>query len=261
MRNYIPQDDAARKAAPMFRGLLGYFPAALFEVAAHSLDSDRKHNGGNPDGPQWSRGKSADHEDTIIRHLIDAGKRRLGFIGTLIGLAPKGSSAKDARRYHLRCIAWRALALLQEDCEADGAAPGVSSVFPAAVDRLKDKLESMQALHPAQKLAIEAFKVEQSAAAPQPSLGHPGANEVFAQLQAARAADRFAALRGSDEEQQNPPRRVFRVYRKADGGRSGTYPHDYDDREACEREIRGAPMDEKVFKMHRAAYEIREEDE
>jgi hypothetical protein len=46
--------------------------------------------------------------------LIDAGRRGEG----------KG------RRYHLRCLAWRALALLQEDCEDEGAEPGVSSVFP-----------------------------------------------------------------------------------------------------------------------------------
>jgi hypothetical protein len=129
--NYIPQGDQERKDAPMFRGLLGYFPAALFEVAAHSLDSDKKHNPGAVDGPTWSRGKSTDHEDTIIRHLIDAGPRRNSVAFKLAQwLAPKFSSAKDARRYHLRCAAWRALALLQEDCEADGAAPGVSSRFP-----------------------------------------------------------------------------------------------------------------------------------
>jgi hypothetical protein len=132
--HYIPQDDQTRKDAPMFRGLLGYFPAALFEVAAHSLDSDRKHNPGSVDGPHWARQKSNDHEDTILRHLTDAGPRRTSLAWQLFERfkfwAPKGSSAKDARRYHLRCIAWRALALLQEDCEADGAQPGVSSVFP-----------------------------------------------------------------------------------------------------------------------------------
>jgi hypothetical protein len=128
--NYIPQGDQERKDAPMFRGLLGYFPAALFEVAAHSLDSDRKHGADPKDAPHWMRGASTDHEDTIVRHLIDAGRRRLSSVRELLGLAPKGSSAKDARRYHLRCIAWRALALLQEDCEADGAMPGVSSVLP-----------------------------------------------------------------------------------------------------------------------------------
>lgn len=137
--SYIPQDDQTRKDAPMFRGLLGYFPAALFEVAAHSLDSNRKHTLEDTDGPHWARGKSVDHEDTIVRHLIDAGPRRTSgawkLWQKLVALAaPKGSSAKDARRYHLRCIAWRALALLQEDCEADGALPGVSSTFasPAA---------------------------------------------------------------------------------------------------------------------------------
>lgn len=130
MKHRIPQGDAERKAAPMYRALAGYFPAALFEVAAHSLDSDRKHNpGGSPDGPTWSRGKSADHEDCLIRHVIDAGPRRDNKLFQMAA-APKDSTAKDARRYHLRSLAWRALALLQEDCELDGAEPGVSSVFP-----------------------------------------------------------------------------------------------------------------------------------
>jgi hypothetical protein len=97
----------------MFRGLLGYFPGALFEIARHSFESNEKHNPGQP--LQWARGKSSDHWDCIIRHLIDAA----GTNGV-------------ARRYHLRCLAWRALALLQEDCEAEGWAPGVGSVFPSS---------------------------------------------------------------------------------------------------------------------------------
>lgn len=107
---YIPQDDKSRKNAPLYRGLLGYFPAACFEVAAHSMESDQKHNPGNKEGPTWARDKSPDHLDCCMRHIIDAGKR-----GT-----PK-------RRYHLRANAWRALAALQEDCEADGYLPGISS--------------------------------------------------------------------------------------------------------------------------------------
>jgi hypothetical protein len=132
---YLPEDDEVRKDGPMFRGLAGYFPAALFEVAAHSLDSDRKHNPGATEGPTWARGKSSDHEDCIIRHVIDAGPRRgaLGFPEWLLKLFP-GSSARDARRYHLRCLAWRALALLQEDCEATGSAAGVSARFQAPAD-------------------------------------------------------------------------------------------------------------------------------
>lgn len=126
---YIPQDDRERKDAPLFRGLLGYFPAALFEVAAHSLDSDRKHNPGSTTGPNWARGKSSDHEDCIVRHLIDAGPRRGRLPAWLLEKIP-GSSARDVRRYHLRCLAWRALALLQEDCESTGAVDGVSCIRP-----------------------------------------------------------------------------------------------------------------------------------
>lgn len=109
-KHYIPQDDATRKNAPMARGCLFYFPAALFAVAQHSMESDKKHNPGNVDGPHWARTKSSDHADCIVRHLIDAG-------------AP---GEKD-RKYHLRALAWRALAMLQEECEAEGAKPGVSS--------------------------------------------------------------------------------------------------------------------------------------
>lgn len=106
--HYIPQDSAERKTAPMFRGLLGYFPAALFEVARHSFASNEKHNPG--EDLHWARGKSADHADCIVRHLIDAGD-----VNTA------------GRLEHLRALAWRSLALLQEECENQGAKPGVSS--------------------------------------------------------------------------------------------------------------------------------------
>lgn len=159
---YIPQGDQERKDAPMFRGLLGYFPAALFEVAAHSLDSDRKHNPGAVDGPTWARGKSSDHEDCIIRHVIDAGPRRgedwLSKLPAWLLARIPGSSARDAKRYHLRCLAWRALALLQEDCEAAGAEPGVSSRYPSTKETLQTMVDELR--HPAEKLAIEAFKRE-----------------------------------------------------------------------------------------------------
>jgi hypothetical protein len=129
---YIPQGDQERKEAPMFRGLLGYFPAALFEVAAHSLDSDRKHSPDAPEErrPTWHRGKSVDHADCIVRHLIDAGPRRSLLSRLPAWLLEKmpGSSARDAKRYHLRSLAWRALAMLQEDCEATGSAMGVSAL-------------------------------------------------------------------------------------------------------------------------------------
>jgi hypothetical protein len=154
---YLPEDDRERKDAPMFRGLMGYFPAALFEVAAHSLDSDRKHNPGSTTGPNWARGKSADHEDCIIRHVIDAGPRRslLSMLPAWLLAKMPGSSARDAKRYHLRCLAWRALALLQEDCEATGAADGVSCIRSAPADVPRP------AEHPAQVMARDAALAEE----------------------------------------------------------------------------------------------------
>lgn len=164
---YIPEGDQERKDAPMFRGLLGYFPAALFEVAAHSLESDRKHNPNNPTAPNWARGKSGDHEDCIVRHLIDAGPRRGALHTAAAWLLQKlpGSNARDARRYHLRCLAWRALALLQEDCEATGAKDGASCTRPGPVEPTKGPsgapLQHLAPLHPAVKLARHAARVDE----------------------------------------------------------------------------------------------------
>jgi hypothetical protein len=187
----IPQGDSERKAAPMYRGLLGYFPAALFEVAVHSLESDRKHNPGNPTAPNWARGKSMDHEDCIVRHLIDAGKRPArGADGRFVRA---DDPANVSRRYHLTAIAWRALALLQEHCEAEGATPGVSCTFPGetrghrlgeaqrrdalvgiCIDPVHEgePVALVELAHPAQRLAFEAFRRER-----EPSVELGGAGE------------------------------------------------------------------------------------
>ena len=108
MPSVIPQEDEVRKAGPMYRGLLAYFPWALFKVAAHSLRSDLKHNPGNPNPPTWAREKSPDHADCIVRHLAEM------------------HTDPD---YHMAAIAWRALAMLQEHGEkTQGATPGAHSV-------------------------------------------------------------------------------------------------------------------------------------
>jgi hypothetical protein len=94
----LPTDSAARKKVPMCTGLLDYFPDALAAVAAHSYVGNEKHNPGQP--MHHARGKSMDHADCIMRHLA----RRGGFDG-------------DARES--TALAWRALALLQEELEAE----------------------------------------------------------------------------------------------------------------------------------------------
>lgn len=97
----LPTDPTARKNTPMVRGLLDYFPAALAEVAAVSKAGNDQHNPGQP--LHHARGKSTDHADCIVRHLMD-----------------RGTKDTDGQRHSAK-VAWRALALLQEELEAEGA--------------------------------------------------------------------------------------------------------------------------------------------
>jgi hypothetical protein len=94
----IDTDSAERKSFPMARGLLDYFPDALAAVAQHSFIANQKHNPGEE--MHHARGKSTDHADCILRHLVGRG----GFDGDM-----RESTA----------LAWRALALLQEELERD----------------------------------------------------------------------------------------------------------------------------------------------
>ena len=91
-----------RKKYPMARGLLDYFPDALAEVSKVSYLGNEKHNPGEE--MHHARGKSMDHADCILRHLSNRG----GFDGDI-----RESAA----------MAWRALALLQEELEQDWGLP------------------------------------------------------------------------------------------------------------------------------------------
>jgi len=90
--------------------VLDYFPAALAAVARVSKAGNDQHNPGKP--LHWARGKSNDHADCIGRHLVD-----------------RGTFDVDGQRHSAK-LAWRALALLQEEIEAEGCTPGRGSVFP-----------------------------------------------------------------------------------------------------------------------------------
>lgn len=94
----IDADSATRKTYPMAMGLLDYFPDALAEVSRVSYLGNQKHNPGEP--MHHARGKSMDHADCIIRHLVGRG----GF---------------DDELRESASLAWRALALLQEELERE----------------------------------------------------------------------------------------------------------------------------------------------
>lgn len=98
VRDILPADPQSRKNTPLCRGLLDYFPLACAEVARVSKVGNDQHNPGEP--MHWARGKSTDHADCIVRHLMDRGK----------------VDADGCR--HTAKLAWRALALLQEELEA-----------------------------------------------------------------------------------------------------------------------------------------------
>lgn len=90
-------DSRARKDHPACSGLLDYFPDALIAVANVSKQGNDKHNPGEP--MHHARGKSTDHADCILRHLIE-----------------RGDYDEEGVR-HSASLAWRALALLQEELE------------------------------------------------------------------------------------------------------------------------------------------------
>jgi hypothetical protein len=102
----LPTDSKARKEIPLYAGCIAYFPDALAAVAAVSKKGNDKHNPGQP--LHWSREKSSDHQDCIVRHLFDAGK--------------DGTRVDENGDLHAAALAWRALALLQLACEAKAAA-------------------------------------------------------------------------------------------------------------------------------------------
>lgn len=66
----FPTDSQARKDAPIATGFLDYFPDAIFDAARLSKASNDKHNPGEP--LHWSRGKSNDHRDTMLRHTAQS---------------------------------------------------------------------------------------------------------------------------------------------------------------------------------------------
>ena len=73
MRRYLvplrDQTSQERKETPVFSGLLMYFPDACAAVARLSYTANEKHNPGEP--MHWSKGKSNDHADCVVRHLMD----------------------------------------------------------------------------------------------------------------------------------------------------------------------------------------------
>lgn len=95
----LPKEAAARKAVPIASGALDFFPDAIAAVAEVSFVATQQHHPGQP--MHWDRSKSTDEADALMRHFIE-----------------RGTMDHDGLR-HTAKVAWRALALLQKEIEAE----------------------------------------------------------------------------------------------------------------------------------------------
>ena len=88
-----------RKQMPVASGVMDYFPDAIRAIAHCSWVGNEQHNSGEP--LHWSREKSADHSDCLMRHFME-----------------RGTTDSDGVRHSTKA-AWRSLALLQLEIERD----------------------------------------------------------------------------------------------------------------------------------------------
>lgn len=116
----FPLAPAERKEYPVASGVLDYFPDALVAVARVSFLGNQQHNPGKP--LNWDRSKSGDEADAMVRHILQRGTR------------------DDDGQRHSAKLAWRALANLQKEIEAEQA----SEAFDRAV--LDDRPQKEQVL-------------------------------------------------------------------------------------------------------------------
>lgn len=101
----IDMDDTSRKDHPVATGVIDYFPDALLAVASVSMEGARKHGTFNDVGrPTWDRSKSTDDADALMRHFLHRGQFDI-----------------DGHRHSAK-VAWRALAVLQRELDAEESA-------------------------------------------------------------------------------------------------------------------------------------------
>lgn len=106
--NNLPTEASERKKLPITSGVIDYFPLALAKVADVSRVGNEQHNPGQP--LHWDRSKSRDHADCLARHLIE-----------------RGTDDTDGLP-HTAKLAWRALAMLQEEEEGRLGVPRYNEV-------------------------------------------------------------------------------------------------------------------------------------
>lgn len=133
--SFLPTEDAARKALPIFTFITRYFPAVWAELTKVCVAGNIQHNPElDPTDIQWSRGKSTDQLNTAFRHLFDRGCGH--------------HFDTDGQRHIVKAI-WRLCAQAQLDVEGDQLEAEMRSVVDA--QRLQDinvAIDEACELHP-----------------------------------------------------------------------------------------------------------------
>jgi hypothetical protein len=112
----LGHDSAARKRVQLLAAFLRYVPAAAARFALHSQAGNDKHNPGEP--VHHARGKSSDHEECILRHLVD-----MQDIRAYMERNGEGPEAVRMLLDEATAEFWRAGVFLQELCEKYEGAP------------------------------------------------------------------------------------------------------------------------------------------
>lgn len=121
----LSTDSDERKEYPIYDGCIRYFPAALALVANTAKKGNDKHNKGQP--LHHARGKSGDHGNCIVRHMMDIADLEAAYERQQSYSADEHQYALDNYKELLLTeagqLAWRALAFVQELCERYDGAP------------------------------------------------------------------------------------------------------------------------------------------
>ena len=73
--NVIPDDNAERKAIPVYSGFIQYFPHAIAAIAKHPAICNEQHNPGAP--LHWAIDKSTEELDSLCRHMLNGSDQNI----------------------------------------------------------------------------------------------------------------------------------------------------------------------------------------
>ena len=102
----LPTDRDERNALQIWDGCIMYFPDAWAEIAKVSVAGNKQYNFGGK--LRWERAISTDHENKVMRHMLD---HAMGNVRDTDGTL------------HLAKAAWRVLAALQLAIDAERVTP------------------------------------------------------------------------------------------------------------------------------------------